>query len=257
MKLEDLQSEVKLRDVPEAVTLGQFWAAANLGRWLLLWLLTMSPWIVGLWFLPGCILFPMFLLLAISQWGLPVMVRAMGMWLFGGRLSAGDFFRTWRSEFFVRTFYYPLLIFGQGSLFLATCVGVLEGFRGPNRVKRVSALSMTYRMPGPMMDLLNLVWLVFITAGLVSTAISFMPEITAALALESLIDFGHDYPLVNLVWYASWTLGIAFISVLRVSSLFSCYINCRTMLEGWDIEIEFRKMNARLEQLKEGVADEL
>jgi len=72
----------------------------------------------------------------------------------------------------------------------------------------------------------------------------YLPETWRALWADFFTHAGPWYQLVtNLVWY----LAISVVEPLYVGAGFALYLNRRTELEGWDIEIAFKRMAERLQ----------
>ena len=72
------------------------------------------------------------------------------------------------------------------------------------------------------------------------------------------VIFNDDYTLQqSLIINLMYGLGIFIIEPFYVAAGFMLYINRRTVLEGWDIELSFRNLSNRLSQLIKGSATTL
>lgn len=60
------------------------------------------------------------------------------------------------------------------------------------------------------------------------------------------LDFEYDSPWWGVFNNALYLISILIIEPIYVAAGFSMYLNRRTELEGWDIELQFRRMNTRL-----------
>lgn len=249
MKLEEATAVLRPRGAWEAVDLGCAMARRHWGALMRGWLTVAVP----LWALiilichqsPGWALF-------FIAWTKPVLTRQpvffMSRALFGQPPHAKEFWRDWRINF--RGILASLTVKRLASQRpFRLPVLMLEGQQGPAYVQRVSVLS---AHGGGNASGLTLV------AGLlelsVFAAVAFMIT-TVVLTmnaewLDSLRYFFQDgYQLPDLVWWmaiASEMAAIALVEPFYAAAGFALYINSRTHLEGWDIEVAFRRMSARL-----------
>jgi hypothetical protein len=86
--------------------------------------------------------------------------------------------------------------------------------------------------------------------GALGLALMMMPPELVPSRLESLSDFfaGDKAPIwFNVIYSLCYLLAISAIEPFYVAAGFSLYLNQRTELEGWDIELGFRTLAARLE----------
>jgi len=92
-----------------------------------------------------------------------------------------------------------------------------------------------------------LLWL-----GLLSTALMLMPESWVALELEEWFDQLIDGQphAAHIGWWVTgfYMLASALLTPFYVGASFGLYLNTRTHLEGWDIELAFRRLGLRLEK---------
>ena len=145
---------------------------------------------------------------------------------------------TWRRLDFARSFHLP--------------VYQLERLSGRNARQRIRVLDRDARPAG--------VWLSFL---LLCMELLFGLAISLAIALLTPVQA----PLSTLLegWFrgtfesgpAGALLGMVAASIIEplyVSSGFTLYLQRRTMLEGWDIELRFRQMTERVEKAKRASA---
>ena len=250
MKLEHINAEIRPRSSWEALDLGVqmarawykplflIWIAVSLPVFLLLFLVLffldlswLSFWLVW-WFKP---LFERGLLHLLSRSlfeEVPSVKQTL--WLIPGLLKPQWFAAiTWRRFSLTRSFDLPVL--------------QLENLKGSARSDRLSTLHRE--------SVGVSVWL---------TAFCLLTEVVVAFAIYGLVIllvpreieidwwqvFASDHwvmnGLDNLVAYIAASLVAPF----YVAGGFSLYINRRSHLEAWDVEIRFRKLIARVERSK-------
>ena len=127
-------------------------------------------------------------------------------------------------------------------------VVLLEGLSGPERRARFRVLLKSAHS--------GAAWLTIVCAHLeMILAIGFysLLEMLLPRTLDAQLSLNEIFTLGVPDWYL-WTLygasvfAYLVIGPLYVASGFSLYLNRRTWLEGWDIELGFRRMAARLGQ---------
>jgi len=65
---------------------------------------------------------------------------------------------------------------------------------------------------------------------------------------ENIFDFTHLIDQISLITYA---FAILILEPIYVAGTFSLYLNRRTELEAWDIELNFRQMASRLQKIQD------
>jgi len=248
VRLDRIAVVLRRRNAWEALDLGhamlRAWAGPAYRAWLATYWLLGVPLLLVLWpWQPFALL--------VLWWLKPVFDRVLlftfSRSLFGTATGVRD---VWRAL--------PELLHGPGVLSGLTLrrlslrrsfllpVWQLEGQRGAAARQRFKLLSR--RTAG------NAVWLGFVGANLVSI-IGF----SLLLLLEALVPtgqgglffgdegFGNDAPhwkhfLANLLFMVAESL----VEPLYVASGFALYLNRRSELEGWDIELAFRRLAERV-----------
>lgn len=126
----------------------------------------------------------------------------------------------------------------------------LEGLRGKPRRERLRVLGArdTSFAVGMLLVYLHLEML--ITVGLLALGYLMLP---AGVEANPLALFESDDTAVKLMWNTLTYLGYSVIAPPFVASGFALYLNRRTVLEAWDIELNLRRMARRLDALR-GVA---
>ena len=128
----------------------------------------------------------------------------------------------------------------------------LEGLRGKARRRRQGVLQMRARS--------HAVWLTLVCVGFeVITWLSiyvliwmFLPPHVEFDLPDFMFESQPEY-WVSLVQGVFYFLVVTLIEPLYVAGGFTLYLNRRTQLEGWDIEITFRRLARRLAALRESV----
>ena len=247
MRLEDLRVELRPRSPWEAVDLGLVLVRAWRGPLYSPWLATLLPaaaaalWLLGplrgvllLWWLK-----PLF-----DRLALDVLSRSV----FGETPRTGESLR--RLPRLATGWLLDALLLHR--LDPARCFRLptwqLEGLRGSRRRARARVLD-----PGS----------VGTAVGLTLTGLALELGTTAALlVLPALLtpgwvdlDWGQAWELWTkgqgaawLGWLVAgaWVLAVALLEPFQVAAGFALYLNRRTQLEGWDLEIAFRRLATRV-----------
>lgn len=255
MKLTDLSIQVRQRSAWEAIDLGfafvqQHWKALMLPYFLLLLLIALCVWLllpeaylpfagfIVWWFKP---LFDRLLLYILSRQlfnettsleqafsALPQLVRHTGLF------SA----LTYRRFSWSRSYVLPMW--------------QLEGLRG-KPLKERKELMYLQGHSNALWLTLGCIHLEFIVVlSLYALILMFDPTGAAWEHIKSL--FRGDVDMDTQYWrmlldFAFYLLAILVIEPFYVAAGFMLYINRRTQLEAWDIEIAFRNLGERLNQL--------
>jgi hypothetical protein len=249
MRLEDSALVLRRRTPWEALDLGQVmlrewrgpllrvWAATYLPAALLLPVL-LWPWpeYVGLvlwWLKPA---FDRVLLFACGHAAFGEHVTVRQVWhalpglLARTRLLAG---LTWLRFSMARSFFLPVWQLEQQ-----------HGRAARQRCRVLGARTRPYAA-----------WLTFMLANVASVlvlSVVLLLEFLTPVGAPSLVDWsawltGEESRGVLLLFYAGMVLAETVVEPLYVASGFALYLNRRTELEGWDIELGLRHMAQRLE----------
>ncbi|MEZ5384608.1 MAG: DUF4129 domain-containing protein [Prosthecobacter sp.] len=242
--------ELRPRQPWEAVDLGCAMVRRDFGRLLLLWVCTVFPvWVVI------CALMrvaPEWIPLVV-WWLKPLYDRVPLHFLsraaFGVRPGFAETWKAWPRLWMANLF--PALLWRRLSFIrtFALPAQMLEGLRGQAANQRVHTLAIDGGGSGFMLTyaflkiesvaVLGLMWG---TYGLLPE--SMQPDIAGmieAMDFESGFSSGF-YWWVALCYMAVVTLVEPFF----VGAGFALYLNCRTRIEGWDVELAFRRMASRL-----------
>jgi hypothetical protein len=252
MRLDTVTAEIRPRSDWEAVDLGLALARRDFWRCIAVWWLALGvPTAAGAWLLWD---HPM-VLLALFWWCKPAGSR-MVLFELSRRLFGEE--PTWRSVWreipraWTRRFFYRFL-WARFSPWLPVTLAVedLEGLRGKAYKQRCGQV--VRRGEGVVMWLYFLsdiaaAWLGF---GILALFLMLMPEGQDgawALAVESWDpNFPMDLPLlITRTVVVCVMIAIPLADVFVTGAGFGIYINNRTWIEGWDVELAFKRLAQRL-----------
>lgn len=252
MKIEALTVALRPRSAWEAVELGTALTRRHAGAiwkpWLLLALpvfvlVNLLAWSLGVMWLASVVVWwlkplfdriPLFVLSRAVFGEVPTTRQTLhAQWRWGmGWMPA---YLTWRRLSPVRSLYLP--------------VDLLEGAKGAQARQRRRALGSPVHGVGTLLTLVCAHFEVALYLGLAGIAVMFVPN-------EYLEQFGdrvwkllQEAPawitlLSNLLAWMAWSL----IGPFYVGAGFGLYLNRRTEIEAWDIELALRRMRTRLLQ---------
>lgn len=252
MRLEDVTAEIRPRSDWEAVDLGFAMVRRDFWRCLFVWWMAM---------------FPPFLIVGWFLWERPLLLLALFWWFkpFGSRMVLFELSRRlfgeqpgWKSVFrevpkvWVRRFFYRFL-WARLSPWQPVTFAIedLEGLRRSSYQQRAGQLAR--RGDGVVM------WLYFIadtsavwvSVALFTIAATFIPDGQDGLWQTAIATWTIDDPF-NIPLILSWTaaacvmVGISLSDLFVTGAGFGIYVNNRTWLEGWDVELAFKRLGQRL-----------
>ena len=259
MRLEDVTAEIRPRAPWESIDLGCSLARQHIGSIWKAWALTVFP----LWLVLALLLRNHPLLFCLCIWWLkplydrvPLMVVSRA--LFGAQLSVIDVLKAW-PKMLVRRIFFALLI-GRFSpaRSLSLPVAELEGLRGAAYRQRVGLLERNGGEGATLATVAGMLLEVVTGFGLLMFILMMVPgHISAEWASGMEEFFVHDdFSELHAGFF--WMLaGVMMFSItimepFYVSAGFALYVNSRTLTEGWDIELAFKRLGSRLSELKSG-----
>lgn len=134
-------------------------------------------------------------------------------------------------------------------------VDLLEGAGGARRALRVTVLQRA--VSGQAVGLLAVCWgmqlavlLSLLSLGLMFVPSEFLSESARAMWATM---FEAPPPWAQLLGIVMWWSAISLVEPVYIASGFGLYLNRRTQLEAWDVELVFRRLAARAQSLA-GVA---
>lgn len=127
----------------------------------------------------------------------------------------------------------------------------LEKLRGKQRSERQRVLHMAAHSQAIWLTIALIHIEMILTISLFALIALFMPEHILEKFFRDLLSFSSDYDdgWLDYINYIFYVLVITFIHPFYIAGNFSLYINRRTQLEAWDIELDFKKMAIRLKNL--------
>lgn len=250
MRLEDMTVVLRPRQPWEAVDLGCAMVRRDFGRLMVLWASTVFPlWVVVC---VACHSVPEIIPLVV-WWLKPLYDRVPLYFLsraaFGVRPGFVETWKAWPKLMF--TGFLPALLWRRLSFIrsFALPAQVLEGLRGSAVNRRVQTLAIDGGGSGISMSyafskIEFLAWI-----GLMLGTYGLLPESATPdwHGIFEAFDFENTIPPAFLWWGAvCHMIIVSLIEPFYVGAGFALYLNCRTRIEGWDVELAFRRMATRL-----------
>jgi len=244
MDLERVEIELRPRGPWEAADLGcllvRRWPATLYGGWLA----TAVPVLVLITVLlraePGWVLF--------FVWWFKPLYERLPMWLlsqriFGDRPTLRDARSNWRAIVADLPAMLTYRRLAPARSFDAP-VAVLEGLSGRRRSARVALLHRTVGSQGFWLTVIGVHVESFFCIGVVVLAFMLVPndvELDWATLLKAIEEDRFAW-ITNLIYLCAFGL----VGPFYAAAGFTLYLNRRIELEGWDIELKFRRLTARL-----------
>jgi len=263
MRLEDVTAEIRPRVSWESIDLGCALAGRHIGTIWKAWLVTVVPvWIALALLLKD---YPIVFIL-ITWWLKPLYDRVplfvVSRTLFGALPGAVDVIRAWPKLFLRRAWHALVVCRFSFSRSLTLPVSELEGLRGSSYRQRVRLLARNGGEGAAMATFVGLILELVAGLAIVSLVLLMVPGHISEDWLYGIWELlaNNEYKAIQaeflwviaLVRLASFTLMEPF----YVAAGFALYVNSRTLTEGWDIELAFKRLGARLEGIgkRSGVA---
>ncbi len=255
MRLEDVTAEIRPRSDWEAVDLGFAMARRSFWRCLSVWWLALLlPALVGIVLLRD----HAFVFATLFWWWRPVASRMvlfeLSRRLFGEAPSWRQVWkeipRAWSRRFFYR------LVWSRFSPWAPVTMPVedLEGLRGQAYQQRTKLVMRRGEGAAFRLSLGGSLASVWLMLGLLGMVNMFLPEGQDGIFLESwqAVRAGE---VGGIGQAASWILVGCYLMALSLTDLFvtgggfGIYVNSRTWIEGWDVELAFKRMANRIGML--------
>ena len=252
MRLDTVTAEIRPRTDWEAVDLGFAMVRRDFWRSITVWWLALGipTAIAGFWLWDHPLV-----LLILFWWLKPAGSR---MVLFGLSRHLFGEQPTWRAIWreipraWTRRFFYRFL-WARFSPWLPVTLAVedLEGLRGKPYRQRCGQV--VRRGEGVVM------WLYFISdtaaawigLGILALLMMFIPDGQDAAWQQAIESWDPDFPmeiplLITRTVVACVMVGISLTDVFVIGAGFGVYLNNRTWIEGWDVELAFKRLALRL-----------
>jgi hypothetical protein len=258
VKLEEVTAELRPRSEWEAIDLGLALVRRDFWRLSGAWWLGMLPVLL---FLPVAHEHP-FLFLFAFWWWIPTASRMalflLSRVLFGASVGSGELWRELPRAIVRRRGY--RLLWARLSPWrpLTLPVEDLEGLRGKDYGRRCAALMRR----GDSTVIMLAMWRVFLGLWLMlilfATFLLFLPEGTRMewiLTLEIFFDGGGwEAPgAMSMTMLGVFCLSCWLVDLFATGCGFGIYVNHRSWIEGWDVELAFRRLGRRLAGLAGGM----
>ncbi len=252
MRIEAVTAELRPRSEWEAVDLGLALVRRDFRRLLGAWWLGMMPAVAAgaaLWWLH-----PLWAVLFFWWWvpvGSRLVLFRLSRTLFGDRPGWRDLLRE-LPRAMTRRFAYRML-WARMSPWrpLTMAVEDLEGLRGSNYRLRCRTLMRRGDSSLVLLFFWRLGLLAWLMVALVSTVAVFLSQTAQAEWGEAIEAwFGEtSYPVpagFAFVWLMAALVAMCLTDLFATGAGFAIYVNHRTWIEGWDVELAFRRISARL-----------
>jgi len=250
MRLEDLTVALRPRQPWEAVDLGCAMTRRDYGRVILLWLITVVP----VWIVLGVLLWDQPMWFSLAAWWLKPLYDRVPLFhlsraAFGSRPTVKETLREWPRLW--SRFLLPALLWRRLSFIrsFALPVLMLEGQKGKAASQRVTTLAMDGGSSGASLSWVFIKLEIAVWLGLSALASSLGPA-DGLPDFSSIVQDPEAYFQTTNAqqWFSNvlYLIAMTIIEPFYVGAGFGLYLNSRTKLEGWDIELTFRRLAARL-----------
>ena len=250
MRLDAMIAEVRPRNHWEAMDLGWVLARKHYPALFKAWVIMVWPvWAVILF---ACRAEP-FWGLALIWWLKPLAERVpllvLSREMFGESLTVGLMWRKWPRVWFRHLFADLVMTRLSPSRHVLLPVRQLEELRGKAFAQRAARLTGRCGAAPWLLQVLHLVLLHSLSFSMFLFVAAMIPE---RYAPEWDLFFsgeweGETFPMLVLWgWTILYAISLSLVTPLCVAAGFGLYLNARTKMEGWDIEIAFRKLAARI-----------
>ena len=271
MRLEDVTAEIRPRGRWESIDLGCALVRENFGKVLMSWIVTVVP----LWFLVISVyqLWPWpegrpWMALLTCWWLLPVCDRVplfvISRALFGEDVKLREVFKAWPRMLFKRSIKLLTLERFSPGRGLAQPVLELEGLKGSAYRSRVNLLARNGGEGATQAILISWVlvlcsmfsaWFIYLSfMGLFGDNVE-IEEFWVKHVLATEASFVPAYYIWVLL--GLYLMSVTLIQPFFVGAGFAMYINSRTITEGWDIELAFKRMSERVSSSGLGIGSKI
>lgn len=247
MRLEDVTVEIRPRSDWEAVDAGLAMARRDFWRCWGLWLLAVLP-MAGLLYMWRD--HPVWWILVFFWWKIGacrMVLFQISRRLFGENPRWRQLLRELPKAWFRRFFYRMILTRLSPMKPMAMVVEELEGLRGSEYQTRVKMVLRRGEGTCYSLTLMSIFATIGVAFALLFIALMCIPDATADSTSQAMDWDDMEYP-VSVYWFINSGLVLAssFVDVFFTGAGFGLYINSRTWVEGWDVELAFKRIANRL-----------
>jgi len=126
----------------------------------------------------------------------------------------------------------------------------LEQLRGRQRSERQRVLHLAAHSQASWLTIAMAHLEMFLVISLFALIALFMPENVLSNFFDGLFNKNVDYSIwIDYLNYVFYVAVVTFLHPFYMAGSFALYINRRTQLEAWDLELDFRKMAIRVKDL--------
>ena len=126
----------------------------------------------------------------------------------------------------------------------------LEQLRGSSRSSRQRLLHLASHSQAVWLTIAMVHIEMILVFSLFTLMYLFLPENMARDFLDGIFDKNIEYKFwIDILNYFFYVVVVTFIHPFYIAGNFALYINRRTQLESWDLELDFRKMGERLKNV--------
>lgn len=248
MRLSDASVVIRPRTAWEAMDLGVLlarehrrllmssWALVTLPFFalfsVLLWNHPTAALLLFWWLKPAFERLPLYILSKALFGETPSLKQALRQWprLLNGQLLAS---LTWRRLSLSRSFMMPVV--------------QLEGLAGEARQRRLGVLQQRNAGAARWLTVLGMHLEMVLWFGLMVVFYFFLPQqVEREWGWQQLLTTGHDWMWLEHLTNLFYALVLILWGPIYVACGFSLYLNRRTVLEAWDLELVFRRLRQRL-----------
>lgn len=256
MKLESVTAKIRPRARWESIDLGCAMTRRNFGTIMAAWMVTVLPfWVIfivvaGTFMTPGWHLFAS----AFWCWGtlsitdrVPLLVLSRN--LFGEKISVWQVTKLWWTKLWYKQFIRRFFARFSTNRGLSLPVSELEGLKGSSYKMRVSLLARNGGDGATQASMVGILLVMIMIAScymflmLISQLYGESDVIT--LMFEDLNKHSGDFP-GHWQFFMFYLLVLSVLEPFFVGAGFAMYVNSRTVTEGWDIELSFKRMSERI-----------
>ncbi len=250
MRLEDITAEVRPRVAWEAIDLGFHMAQAWWRALALIGLVLILPFILLLHLL----LYDHLIIASLLTWWFKPLYDRVYLYfysrtLFGETPTVRDTLHALPTALLNTGLFMALTVYRFDPARAFTLpVWQLEGLRGAQRRTRIRLLQRPVRGTAIGLTFACLNFELVLDLGLLLLIVLFIPQ-HLDFGLSDLLRLQQDSAWAQMLASAFYLIALSIIEPCYIAAGFALYLNRRTLLEGWDIELAFRRLAERLRGL--------
>lgn len=255
MKLDDITANIRLRSPWEAADLGFAMVQYN-ARWIFpAWTLSLFSLALISWLLMPADykVYAPWLIWWLKPWYDRVLLHILSHQMFDQRLTTADIFSA-MPRLFTRSGLFGGLLWRRPSFSRGFNLPIwqLEQLRGKARRERQNLLHIQAQSHAVWLTISCILLEMVIMLSLYALIVLLDPTEGSWDYLSSAFTESFDVEKEfwgTIVYVVIYTISVWLVEPLYVAASFSLYLNRRTQLEAWDIELAFRKLGDRLSAL--------